>query len=60
MRQQVAMAVPENDIRDDLLEARVVLDLGPRLEEVPLADDRLVPVELIADEAMPGRDRIRL
>src|SRR5216683_3725672 len=53
MRKQVAMAVPENDVRDDLLVARVVLDLRPRLEEMPLANHRLVPVELIADEAVP-------
>src|ERR1700687_6185138 len=53
MRQQVAMAVPENDVRDDLLVARVVLDLGPRLEEVAFANHGLMPVELIADEAMP-------
>src|SRR6266849_1048865 len=53
MCQQVAMAVPENDVRDDLLVARVVLDLGPILEDMPLADHRLMPLELIADESMP-------
>src|SRR5260370_23248862 len=57
MRQQVAMAVLEGDVRDDLLVVRVVLDLGPRLEEVALANHGLVPVELIADEAMPGTVR---
>src|SRR5260370_26610004 len=53
MRQQVPIAVPEHDIRDDLLVSGVVLDLGPRHEEMPLTDHRLRPVELIADEAVP-------
>src|SRR5260370_42475624 len=53
MRQQVPIGVSKHDIRDDLLVAGVVLALGPRHEEMPLADHRLVPVELIADEAVP-------
>ena len=42
MSQEVPIGVPENDIRDDLLEIRVVLHLGPRLEEVAIADHALV------------------
>ncbi len=52
--QEVAIAVPENDVRNDLLVARVLLHLGARLEDVALADDRLVPVEVLADEPVPG------
>src|SRR5216684_1601638 len=53
MREQVTIAVPEYDVRDDLLVAGVILDLGPRHEEVALADHGLMPLELIADEAVP-------
>src|SRR5712691_1633416 len=53
MREEVAVPVTEDDVRDDLLVARVVLDLGPRHELVLLADHRLIAVEVVADEAMP-------
>src|SRR5260370_6327550 len=53
MRQQVAMAVPENDVGDDLLIARVVLALRPRFERVARSDHGLVPIEPLADEVVP-------
>src|SRR4029077_19439318 len=53
MSEEVAVSVAEHDVRDDLLVARVVFDLGPRHELVLLANHRLIPVELVADEAMP-------
>ena len=53
MRQEVSIAVAKHHVRDDLLVAWVVLDLGPRHEEVMLANDRLVAVKTVADEAMP-------
>ncbi len=45
--------MPEDDVGDDLLEARVVLHLGARLEEMALANDALVAVEVVGDEPMP-------
>src|SRR5437660_7310165 len=59
MSQEVPIGVPENDIRDDLLEIRVVLHLGPGLEEVAIADHALVALEVVGDETMPravGKD----
>src|SRR5260370_5350223 len=53
MREQVAIAVPEHDVRDDLLVAGVIVVLGPRHEQMALADHGLVPLELIADKAVP-------
>ena len=46
--------VAENDVGDDLLIGRVVLDLGARLEEVPFSDRLLVPVQVFAHESVPG------
>src|SRR6266852_3902648 len=59
MCEQVTVAVAEHDIRDDLLVARVFLDLGSRHELVTLADHRLTTVESVADEPVPrpiGKD----
>src|SRR4029077_20162795 len=53
MGEEVPIPVAEHDVRDDLLVARVVLDLSPRHELVLLANHRLIAVELVADEAMP-------
>src|SRR5258708_3448439 len=54
MRQEVTVPVAEHDVRDDLLVARVVLDLRAGHELVLLANHRLIAVEVVADEAMPG------
>src|SRR5260370_21956243 len=54
MREEVAVSVAENDVRDDLLVARVVLDLRARHELMLFANHRLIAVKVIADEAMPG------
>src|SRR5438477_1550421 len=59
MSQEVAIAVPEHDVRDDLLEARVVLHFGARLEEVALADHTLMAFEVVGHETVPcavGKD----
>src|SRR5260370_23057014 len=53
MREEVAVSVAEHDVRDDLLVARVVLDLRAGHELMLLANHRLIAVEVIADEAMP-------
>src|SRR5262245_48809767 len=53
MREKVPPIMPEHDVRNDLLEARVVLHLSAGLEDVALADDRLVAVEVVGDEPMP-------
>ena len=53
MREEVVRVVTENNIWDDLLELRIVLHLGARLEKVLLADHRLVTFEIFAHEAMP-------
>jgi len=45
--------VAKNHIGDDLLVVRIVLDLGSRHEEVLVANHLLVPLESIADEAVP-------
>src|SRR4029077_17031678 len=57
MSQKVTVSVAEHDVRDDLLVARVVLDLRPRHELVLLANHRLIAVEVAADEAMPRPTR---
>src|SRR5260370_27086473 len=54
MREEVAVSVAEDDVRDDLLVARVVLDLRARHELMLFANHRLIAVKVIADEAMPG------
>src|SRR5260370_27009288 len=54
MREEVSIRVPEDDVWNDLLKVGIVLDLGARLEEVALADHRLVTLEVVAHEAVPG------
>src|SRR5438270_12156861 len=53
VRDEIAIAMPEDDVRNDLLVARVILDLGARLEHVALSDDGLVAVEILTDEPVP-------
>src|SRR4029077_20821627 len=53
MSEEVAVSVAEQDARDDLLVARVVFDRGPPHEPGRLRHPRLIPVELVADEARP-------
>ena len=53
MGQKVAVGVPEDDVGDDLLKAGIVLDLRTRLEKVPLADQLLMSLEVLADESVP-------
>ena len=57
--EEVLVAVVEHDVRDDLLVGRVILDLGARLEEMPLADHLLVALQSRGHEAVPravGKD----
>src|SRR5438309_7794450 len=59
MREQISIAMAEDDVRNDLLEARVVLNCRTGHEQVTLADHRLVAIQLLADEAVPrpvGKD----
>ena len=53
VRQEVLVAVPEDDVRDDLLVAGIVLHLGSSHEKVVLADHRLVLLEPVAHESVP-------
>lgn len=57
MGQQVAIVMSEDDVRNDLLKRRIVFDLASRLEEVALANDFLVPVEIRGHEPVPRRVR---
>src|SRR5205807_8446759 len=63
VRQEVPVAVAKDDVRNDLLVRRVVLDLRPRPERVALADHRLKTIQVLADESMPravGKDVVPL
>src|ERR1700682_945936 len=53
MREEVAVPVSKNDVRDDLLKVGIVLDLGARLEEVALTDHGLKMLEVLAHKTMP-------
>src|SRR5258708_15975820 len=59
VREEIPAGVAKHDVRDDLLKARIVLDLRARLEEVALANHGLVSLQVLADEPMPravGKD----